>query len=504
MRLISVSLAVFVLALLAPGRLHAAQRPNVLLICADDHAPYIMGAYGNKKVRTPNLDRLATEGIRFDRAYCNSPVCTASRQSFLTGRYPRTIGVTQLRTPLPESEVTLAEMLRDAGYRTAAIGKMHFNSNLQHGFEYRVDQADHRQFLKSRPARRLPEGIEVLPQWRPFRDPAHIWLNGFYRPYGAYDEDMPGTWFAHKAVEYLNQQEDDRPFFLMISFYEPHSPFRFPVEYRDRHNPKSFDGPNVGREDQEQIPAIFRDLTDPEKQGILASYYTSVEFLDKNVGRVLDALSRSPHAENTLVVYLGDHGYMLGQHGRFEKHCSFEPAVRSPLVMRFAGRIRAGSNTDALVEFVDLVPTVLELCELDVPPQVQGKSLVPLLDGSTAKHRDFVVVEYSENEEAMISDGRYKLVYITGKRHRQDGYETGLPLPGRTVWLFDRVRDSAETKNLAEVNFYSDRVDRMTRQLADRMIRTAREPEKVPRTDDVHAVLDYCLQPRDVGTSEGN
>src|SRR5260221_9819161 len=131
-----------VLAAFVPESVQAAdspRRPNVLWICADDHAAYVCGAYGNRLVRTPHIDALATGGMRFDRAFCNSPVCTASRQSFLTGRYPRTIGVTQLQSALPENEVTLAELLKSNGYDTAAIGKMHFNSKLKHGFDLRLD-----------------------------------------------------------------------------------------------------------------------------------------------------------------------------------------------------------------------------------------------------------------------------------------------------------------------------------------------------------------------------
>lgn len=136
----------FGVVLLTSSLLQAADstRPNVLWIIADDHAAYVTGTYGNRIVRTPNLDRLASSGMRFDRAYCNAPVCTASRQSLLTGRYPRTIGVTLLGTPLPEAETTLAEMLKPAGYHTAAIGKMHFNSRLKHGFDLRIDQPDYR------------------------------------------------------------------------------------------------------------------------------------------------------------------------------------------------------------------------------------------------------------------------------------------------------------------------------------------------------------------------
>ena len=144
--------------------------PNVLILCADDHAAYVTGAYGNDVVRTPNIDRLAAEGIRFERAYCNSPVCTASRQSFLTGRYPRTIGVTRLETALPAGEVTMAETLRLAGFDTAAIGKMHFNSELKHGFDVRVDLPQHRQWLELRTRDELPavrQRVRRIPRRRP-------------------------------------------------------------------------------------------------------------------------------------------------------------------------------------------------------------------------------------------------------------------------------------------------------------------------------------------------
>src|SRR5262249_55350894 len=172
--------------------------------------------------------------MRFDRAFCNSPVCTASRQSFLTGRYPRTIGVTQLSTALPESETTLAELLRDAGYQTAAIGKMHFNSDLTHGFETRVDLADHQKWLQAKGQAPFPAEIEIQPPWKPFCDPARVWLNSQAKPFGAVAADMPGTYLADQAAQYLAQRAADggspaRPFFLMVSFYEPHSPFHFPV-----------------------------------------------------------------------------------------------------------------------------------------------------------------------------------------------------------------------------------------------------------------------------------
>ena len=474
-----------------------AKPPNVLLLCADDHAPYVMGAYGNKVVRTPNLDALATSGMRFDRAFCNSPVCTASRQSFLTGRYPRTIGVTLLSTPLPESETTLAELLREAGYETAAIGKMHFNSQLKHGFDLRLDNPQYQQALKQRGATPLPEGIAAQPPWKPFKDPARVWLNSAARPLAMVDADMNGTYFAEESASFVRAARE-KPFFLICSFTQPHSPFHFPVEYRDRHDPGTFSVLKPGPEDDAQIPEIFRELTDAEKQGINAAYYTSVEFMDKNVGLVLKALEESGHADDTLVIYLGDHGYFLGQHGRFEKHASFEEAIRAPLLVRFPGKVKPGSSTQALVEFIDIVPMVLEVCGVKIPENVQGKSLARLLKGETAKHRDAVFIEYAQNDEACIRTDRWKLIYERGKRKRTDGYDPGRPLPGPTLRLYDLESDPNEMKNLANAPEHEKLVHELTGRLVAHLKQTARQGDQIPKADDPLELLDYLVQPRDV------
>jgi arylsulfatase A-like enzyme/zinc transporter ZupT len=485
--------------LTATGVAHAAppRRPNVLWICADDHAAYVIGAYGNQKVRTPNLDRLAAGGMRFDRAFCSSPVCTASRDSFITGRYPRTIGVTELNTPLPQSESTLAHVLKRAGYDTAAIGKMHFNSLHTYGFDFRRDLGYYEKELEKRGKKPIPPDIPVQPTWKPFRDPARIWLNAEDRPIGLVDADMDGTYFAEQAAHFLSQPRE-KPFFLIVSFYEPHSPFYFPVEDRGRFQPASFPVPPVGPEDDGQIPGIFRDLTDAEKQGIAAAYYTSVGFLDRKVGDVLAALEKSGQADNTLVLYTADHGYLLGQHGRFEKHCSYEQAIRPPLLMRYPKVVPAGGATPALVEFVDIFPTVLDLCGVPVPANVQGRSLLPLLKGKTRTHRRKVFIEYAPNDEAAVRDERWKLIYERGKSHRADGYDTGLPLSGRSIRLYDLQNDPEEMHNVAGVPENAPRVAQMLVNLAEHMRTTAREPEFIPKTDDPLEVLDFCVQPRDV------
>jgi len=503
---ITVVAFLLLLCLGVPALAADAMRPNVLWICADDHAAYVCGAYGNRIVRTPHIDALAAGGMRFDRAFCNSPVCTASRQSFLTGRYPRTIGVTQLSTALPADESTLAELLRDAGYDTAAIGKMHFNSILKHGFDRRIDMPDHQRWLQAKGKTAVADGIETQPPWKPFRDPARVWLNSAVLPFAAVDADMPGTYFAKAASEFLTERGKSRsgqaggeqPFFMMVSFYEPHSPYHFPVEYRARHQPDEFSAPAVGPEDDWQIPEIFRDLTAAEKQGIAAAYFTSAEFLDKNVGLVLKALKESGLEQETLVIYTGDHGYMLGQHGRFEKHCSYEPAIRAPLIMRYPGSIKPANSTTALVEFIDIAPTVLEYCHAKAPAAIQGRSLVPLLDGRAHRHRREIFIEYAENEEAAVRTENWKLVYITAKRERQDGYSTGRPSPGRTVRLFDLAKDPDEMTNVAERPEHAPLVAELKRALADHLRRTARRPEFILQSDDVDAVIDFALVPRDV------
>jgi len=351
--------------------------------------------------------------------------------------------------------------------------------------------------IDSQNPKAIDESIPVLPRWRPFNDSAGVWLNGIHRPYAAYDNDMEGTYFARKAAEQLAVLRE-RPLFMMVSFYEPHSPFRFPVEYRDRHSPAEFSPPEVGAEDDPQIPEIFRGLTDDEKRGIMASYYTSVEFLDKNVGLVLDALAKSPSASNTIVIYTGDHGYMLGQHGRFEKHCSFEEAVRAPLIIRSIGGNDEAPTSDALVEFVDIVPTILDMCQVDIPATVQGRSLSQLLGGASRRHRDHVIVEYAQNDEVMIRDEHWKLVFERGRRKRTDGYDPGRPLPGPSFRLYDLQADPAELHNLAGQGDQADRVKHYTQSLVEHLKATARQPELIPTTDDPLEILDFCVQPHDI------
>lgn len=471
------------------------KRPNVLLILGDDHAAYALSCYGHPVVRTPNLDRLAARGARFEHAYCNSPMCTPSRQSLLTGRMPHATGVTLLKSALSDQEITLAEVLQATGYRTAAIGKMHFNSALTHGFERRLDQPDHREHLKLQPPRPLPENIKTLGPWRPFRDPARQWLNAGTLPFAARDAEMTGTYFAEQAGEWL--KSSDEPFFMTVSFYEPHSPFHFPIEYAGRIDGQKLPVPPVVFDDGPQIPLIFRDLTTADKQGIAAAYYTSVEFLDKNIGRVLDALDASGRADDTLVIYAGDHGYHLGHHGRFEKHAFFEEAIRAPLLIAWPKKIAAGQVVPQLVEFIDLFPTVAAACQVTLPPDRHGKCLLPLVDGSPPAPplHEAVFGVYGENEEAMIRTADWKLIYCSGTRARDDGYKTDQPTPGRTVRLFDLEHDPQEAHNLSADPNQQPRVEGLKQRLAQRLAETCQPSQKAPDGLSLDQQLDWYVFP---------
>jgi choline-sulfatase len=472
-------------------------RPNLLLIIADDHGGGTLGIEGDPRQATPGLDELAREGVLFERAYCNSPLCTPSRQSLITGKLPHATGVTQLTTPLPDDVLTMGEWFRDQGYQTGAIGKMHFNGPSTHGFALRLDTANWQNHLRKHP----PEGGDHRRPWRPFQDPPAVWLNADCRSTGLPVESMQSTYFVNRALDYIRDC-GDRPFAVVVSFYDPHSPFNFPRRWRPRFRPEDFPVPPISERDRREQPEIFASLTPDQIRGIQAAYYTSLSFVDLEVGRLLSGLDRLNLSERTLVVYVGDNGYMLGQHGRFEKHCFYEPAVRVPMIVRWPGTIPAGRRVREPVELVDVLPTALQLLRLPAPTGLHGMDLSPLVLGnSRARGHDEVYSEYLENEEAMVRTDRFKLIVGTGRRHRQDGYQTGKPLPGPYQRLFDEVDDPAETHDLADDPAHQAIKDDLLHRMHRRMTTTRDGLEPVPPGLSELEAIHWCLIPRDAPVS---
>lgn len=472
------------------------RRPNFVFLMADDHAAYVMGADGNPRARTPHLDRLAREGTRFSAHYCNSPVCTPSRQSLLTGQMPHSAGVTLLSTPLREGQPTLARQFQKAGYTTAVFGKMHFNRPATpglHGFHHvYTEDVLNRQWKAAVQPKPVSARVKTKPiPWKPFKDPARIWLNADHLPYPAAAGEMRAEYQIRQAGEFLEQHRN-QPFALWVSFLEPHSPFDFPVEYRGRFTPASFAAPEIGPEDAARIPLVFRGLTESDAQGIAAAYHTSVEYLDHNIGRVLRKLRELGLEEDTMVVYLADHGYDLGQHGRFEKHCGYEPALRVPLLMRYPGRIRQGAVAD-FTEHVDVPATIVDLMGLEPLPVMHGRSLRPYLEGKRVEGRSHIFSEYLENEEAYVRDRRWKCIYCSGRRARQDGYATDSPTPGRYSLLYDMEADPGEFHDVSGQQ--PEMAASMRRMMLARFRATHPEAAREPQGS-VEETLDWYLRPR--------
>jgi choline-sulfatase len=474
-------------------------RPNLLLIIGDDHGGGTMGIEGDPRQATPNLDTVAREGVLFERAYCNSPLCTPSRQSLITGKLPHAVGVTLLNTRLSDDVLTMGEWFRDQGYQTAAIGKMHFNGPSPHGFALRIDRAHWLRSLVKKP----PKGGDHRRPWRPFQDPAEVWLNADRLSAGLRIESMEATFFVDKAIQYLTEHRD-RPFALVVGFNEPHCPFPFPKHWAPRFRPEDFPVPELSKRDRWEQPAIFASLSPEQFQGVQAAYYTSLSFLDSQVGRLIRNLDELKLSERTLVVYVGDNGYMLGQHGRLEKHCHYEPAVRVPMIVRWPGSVPGGRRTDELVELVDVLPTVFRLMRLPAPSGLQGVDLGPLVLGEPgARGRDAVFSEYLDNEEAMIRTSRYKLIVGTGRRQRQDGYQTGRPLTGHYQRLFDLASDPGETRDLAHNPGYQDVRKDLLHRMYLRLTTTREGLEPVPAGLSELEAIDWCLVPRDVAAASG-
>jgi len=483
----------------APGK-----RPNFLFLISDDHAGYVLGAAGDKVAQTPNLDGLAKQGTRFAQAFCNSPVCTASRQSILTGLLPHAARVTRLPSRLGEDSHTLAKQLKAAGYSTAAFGKMHFNRASRpglHGFDFLMTEADIPRAMP-RQSRPIPVGVASLDANRgPSHKGDYKWLiparermNAENLPWPRRYDDMPGTFTARRALQYLEEKRNG-PFALWVSFPEPHAPHRYPAGEGLESRAAQFRPPRAGPADAAQIPLTFRGLTDRDFAGATAAYYNSVQFLDRNIGEVLQGLRRLGLEENTLVVYMADHGFCLGHHGRWEKHCGYDPALHVPLLMRWPKNIRAGV-VNSMVESLDVPATILDMLGVE-PPRVQhGVSLRPHLQGKSVAPRNAVFSEYLENEEAYIRTPRWKFIHCSGKRSRGDGYETDQPAPGRYVRLFDLTKDPGEFHNVAEANPH------IVKQLGEKMLArfrvthpdAAAEPHNLDRDE----AIDWYLRPRDV------
>ncbi|MCD6291067.1 MAG: sulfatase-like hydrolase/transferase [Anaerolineae bacterium] len=424
----------------------ANERPNILWICTDQQRFDTIHALGNPYIRTPNLDRLVSEGVAFTRAYTQNPICTPSRGSFLTGYYPTTVRVNRnggAYFPPEAARKLITRKLANIGYDCGLAGKLHLSAahnrvERRPDDGYRVFRWSHHPY----PETFWPTEQHDYQRW--LRDQGVNWEDAYgttklegwdggelYSP-GIAARYHQTTWCANEAISFITEPHEG-PWLMSVNPFDPHPPFDPPPEYLERMDVDSmplplFDPRELesqlafqGIDHQTEVP---RPPYEYDARRMIAAYYAQIELIDTQVGRMLDALEESGQRENTIVIFMSDHGEMLGDHGLLFKGCRFyEGAVHVPLIISWPGHFQAGLRSNALVELVDIVPTLLEITGLPIPNDMAGKSLLPILTGQAAPdhHHDFVLSEYRDtlarpyaSRGSMIFDGRYKLCVYHG------------------------------------------------------------------------------------------
>jgi iduronate 2-sulfatase len=428
----------------------AAEQPNVLFIGVDDLRPEIF-CYGLEKMITPNLDRLAKRGVKFDRAYCNIAVCGASRASLMKGLRPTPTRFTSYLTYAEKDAPDVPSLpmtFKQAGYHTASNGKI---------YHHRNDDAQ----AWSRPAWHpnkssiwwaLPEN-RALQTGKRARGPA-------YELADEADEAYPDHMICDKTLADMRRlAKQDKPFFMACGFYRPHLPFVAPKKYWDLYPTEKVTLPD-NMYFPRDLPTAFNytwgemrsyhgipkkgPVSDETAVQLIRGYYACVSFIDAQVGRLLDQLDKLGVAENTIIVLWGDHGWQLGEHGFWCKHTNFEVASRTPLLVVAPGA-EGGRVCKRLVEYVDIYPTLCDLAGLPKPEHLQGKSMQPLLADVNAEHKEAVITRHGGGDAVRTERYRYM------EMHTKNGAGQL-----RGVGLFDLEKDPDENQNVAEDPAYAD------------------------------------------------
>lgn len=462
--------------------------PNILWLCTDQQRFDTIHSLGNTQIRTPNIDRLVAEGVAFTQAFCQSPVCSPSRASFLTGRYPRTTRCRQNGQQIPEDEVLVSRMFADAGYRCGLAGKLHLASCSDGKVEARTDDGYHDFHWSHHPQPDWPENAYT--QW--LHSKGQNWdelysgpTTGFVKQ-GVPAEFHQTTWCAEMTIDFIRANAPNPPtgargaqgasdtvgaakppWFFSFNCFDPHHAFDPPADYLARHNPADMPLPKV-RDGELDTKTSFQKLdsvwahnspgefhtaaiTDDDRRQVTAAYYAMCELIDDQVGRIMSALTDSGQRDNTIVIFMSDHGEMLGDHGLYFKGPHFyDEAIRVPLIVSYPPLFQSGQQVDSLTELVDLVPTLLEACDMPIPNRVQGRSLLPQLTGKGEVNlRDAVYCEYynswthSDAYGSMLRTASEKIVVYHGTNQdgtNQDGTDQGE--------LYDLVSDPDEFDNL--------------------------------------------------------
>ena len=454
-------------------------RPNILFIMADEHNPKVAGFARNGLARTPSLDRLAERGVVFDGACCNSPLCAPSRLSLTAGKYIHRIGAWNNECWIgDDSAPSLPHIMNAAGYDSALCGKQHYDASRRYGFT-EVGGNMNTFYQTGLGVRRAPDDTSVdrteadkrFGQCR-VGDKSHV-----------LEHDRAVT---KGVLEFLSRRtKSDRPFFLFAGYLAPHFPLVVPEDCY-RHAEGRIPLPEIPAGDLDRLPLNYQHLRrgfgtvnipdDVTRRG-RECYYGLTEWVDSEIGRVLNYLETSPFAENTVVVYTADHGENMGEHGMWWKNCMFENAVRVPLIVSWPNRWKGGQSRSGSCSLLDVVKSVAEIGGARVPRDWNGDSLVPWLDDPAHKWKDLAVSQYYAHYiasgYAMLRTGGWKYVYHSS------------PAPNRKAEreLYNLAEDPNEFHNLAAQPAQQARTAEFHRRLVRELGEDPDESEQRARRD---------------------
>jgi len=458
------------------ARANLPPRLNVLFIAVDD-LNNCLGCYGHPVVRSPHIDALARSGVRFDLAYCQYPLCNPSRSSLMTGLRPDTTRVyenkTHFRKNVPEA-VTLPQLYQQNGYYAARVGKIfHYGVPTDIGTSGLDDPPSWQQVVNPRGRDKDEEGL--LTNYTPTRGigAALAWLES-----AGSDQEQTDGKVATETIRLLEAHRDGA-FFIAAGFYRPHVPCIAPRKYFERYPLERIMLPQDPPEDLADVPPIAPNVT-PPNYGLQAeqlrvftrSYLAAVSFMDAQVGRLMEALDRLKLADRTVVVLFGDNGWLLGQHGQWQKASLFEESARVPLIVRAPEAKGNGRACGRTVELLDLYPTLADLCRLKAPAALEGQSLKGLLDNPEAawSRPAFTQVSRSVNKNRVF--GRS----VRTERWRYTEWDEGR----QGSELYDHENDPNEYRNLAADSKHADKVEEL-KALLRRSYRPASQPASAPQ-----------------------
>jgi iduronate 2-sulfatase len=442
-------LALVLLVIAVPA--WAAEKPNVLLICVDDLKP-LLGCYGEKTVKSPNIDRLAARSVLFERAYCNQAVCSPSRNALLVGLRPQTLGIYDLPTNFRRSRpdaITLPQHFKQHGWRTEGLGKIFHvgQGNVEDPASWSVPHWKSNGVAYALPASKTKDSPR----------------GATYEAADVADNTYTDGAVADEAIRRLQAAKDKpaEPFFLAVGFVKPHLPFVAPQKYWDLYDraaikladvrtpPKNAPSyaPQFGGE-LRQYAGVPESgpLSDDLQRSLIHGYHAATSYMDAQLGRVLDELDRLKLAQNTIIVLWGDHGWHLGDHGMWCKHTNYEHATHIPLLVSAPG-VKAGARTQAFAETVDLYPTLCELAGVTAPTGLDGRSFASTLRDPAAPTKDHTIHVYPRS-----APGKGPVIgrAIRTNRYRLVEWKTpGAAADSAELELYDYEADPLETKNVA-------------------------------------------------------